>query len=97
VEAAAAEEEHAEAAAAEEAGRDDGEDGDDRALEDEMEVKKRKEDFMILTAETSSMDDEVKAVHMLFHLARDGTTPDDADDERCDHGQADDVRDDTGL
>jgi hypothetical protein len=29
-------------------------------------VKNVKEDFMILIADTSSMDDEVKAVHMLF-------------------------------
>jgi hypothetical protein len=29
-------------------------------------VKKRKEDFMILTADNSNMADEVKALHMLF-------------------------------
>jgi hypothetical protein len=32
-------------------------------------MKKRKEDFMILIADTSNMDDEVKTVHMLFRDA----------------------------
>jgi hypothetical protein len=32
-------------------------------------VKKRKEYFMILTADTSNMDDKVKAMHLLFHDA----------------------------
>jgi hypothetical protein len=32
-------------------------------------VKKRKEDFMILIAETFNMDEEVKAAHMFFREA----------------------------
>jgi hypothetical protein len=32
-------------------------------------VKKRKEDFMILTTDTSNMDDELNAAHMLFRDA----------------------------
>jgi hypothetical protein len=31
-----------------------------------VDVEKRKEDFMILTADTSQMDDEVKAAHMFY-------------------------------
>jgi hypothetical protein len=32
-------------------------------------VNKMREDFMILTADTSNIDDEVKAAHMLFSEA----------------------------
>jgi hypothetical protein len=38
-------------------------------IESRVSVKKRKEDFMILTIDTLNMDDEVKTAHMLFRDA----------------------------
>jgi hypothetical protein len=55
--------------------------------------------YMILTADTLNMDDEVKVAHILFdnHLARNGTTLGDGNDGRYNHGRAADSKDNDML